>query len=237
MARAHRHPDRAPAARWAVAIALWTAAAPQAAVPADVAAAAPFIRGLGSGSLASRDDAERRLVALGPAALPEIVAARSSATGETAWRLDGIRRQLEREATAQAIEASVVTLEWRDVAARQCLADVFARTGNTIPLDDAVARGAAGGRPVTHRLARATFWEAIAGLLDHADLDLATTREPPGLRIVARPSTAGHRRRPGGTSGPFRVDVARVEPIGSGTSSRIVLRVADRKSTRLNSSH
>lgn len=223
----HRPRDGSPAVCWAGAVSVWLATlVSPAAEPAEVADAAPLIHGLGSGSLAARDEAERRLLALGPAALPEIVAARAAAAGETAVRLGGIQRQLEREAAERAIEASVVTFAWREVPARQCLEDVFARTGNAIPLEDAVALGSAGGRPVTQSLVRATFWEAIDGLLDRAALDLETAPEPPGLRIVSVPSASESGRAPFGTSGPFRIAVARVEPVGAGTAARIVLRVA-----------
>jgi hypothetical protein len=215
------------AVRPAVVAALWAATmAPQAAEPADGATAAALIRGLAAGSLAARDEAEQGLLALGPAVLPEIAAARSSATGEAAFRLDGIQRQLERQAAERAIEAAVVTFDWRAVPVRQCLGDVFARTGNTIPLDDDVARGAAGGRPVTERLARATFWEAVDDLLDRAALDLEIAPEPPGLRIVAAQPGLEGGRPPSVASGPFRIAVARVEPIGAGTAARLVLRVA-----------
>jgi hypothetical protein len=224
-------PDRrfragAHAAWCAVVVALWAAPTTRAAEPAGGATAATLIRGLAAGSLAARDDAERRLLALGPAALPEIAAARASATGEAAFRLGGIQRQLERRAAERAVEAAVVTFDWRAVPVRQCLDDVFASTGNALPLDDAVARGAAGDRPVTQRLARATFWEAVDALLDRAALDLEIAPEPPGLRIVAGAPGSDGGRPPSVASGPFRIAVARVEPVGAGTAARIVLRVA-----------
>lgn len=202
-----------------VAVSLWSVTA----APAEAVTAAALIRGLAAGSLAARDEAERRLLALGPEALAEIAAARASATGEAAFRLTGIQRQLERQAADRALEAAAVTFDWRATPVRQCLDDVFTRTGNAIPLDEAVSRGAAGDHPVTERLPRATFWEAIDTLLDRAALDLAIAPEPPGLRIVAgppgdRPSSVA--------SGPFRIAVARVEPVAAGSATRIVLRVA-----------
>lgn len=231
--------DRPPAL-WAVAIlALWATPSPWTTTSAGAAGetdpgggAWPLIRDLGSGSIAAREEAERRLLALGPAALPDVAAARTLAAGEAAFRLDGIQRQLERQATEQAIEASIVSFDWRDVPARRCLAEVLARTRNEIPLDDDLARAAAGSTPVTERIERATFWETVDGLLDRAGLELATGPEPPGLRIIAA-ATPGHGRQPAVASGPFRISVARVEPVGLATGqpeaprgSRIVLRVA-----------
>jgi hypothetical protein len=230
----HRHfQDGSHAAGGAAALLLWSALLTlQAAEPlADAAPVAALIRGLGSGSLSVRDEAERRLLALGPAALPDVAAARSTATGEAAFRLNGIQQQLEQQAAARAIEASVSSFDWRDAPVRRCLEEVFARTGNAIPLDADVARGPAGMRPVTGRFERATFWEILDGLLDRAALELTTVAEPPGLAIGAAASDASRHRPPGVASGPFCITVARVEQVGKAThpesaarAARIVLR-------------
>jgi hypothetical protein len=226
MTQHHRLHGRPRALQRVLTGAIWAAMTMlTAAEPADVSPAAALIRELASGALTDRDAAERRLLTLGPAALPQIAAARSSATGEAAFRLDGIQRQLERQAAEEAVEASLVSFDWPATPASRCLEELFARTGNVIPLDTAVTDGAAGAVPVTARLERATFWEALDSLLDHAGLDMASAAAPPGLRIVAGPA-ADRERPPAVASGPFRIAVARVEPLGSGTATRIVLRVA-----------
>jgi hypothetical protein len=232
----HRHfQDGSHAACGAAALLLWsTLLSLQAAEPvADSSTPAALIRGLGSGSLSVRDEAERRLLALGPAALPDVAAARPTATGEAAFRLNGIQRQLEQQAAERAIEASVSSFDWREAPVRQCLEELFARTGNAIPIDGDVASGPAAMRPVTGRFERTTFWEVLDGLLDRAGLELSTAAEPPGLKIVAAASAPSRARQPCVASGPFRITVARVEQVGkaggqdgAARAARIVLRAA-----------
>ena len=98
-----------------------TAAPAEAVSPAEAApaaeagppaAAAPavhrLVQALGSGSLATRDAAERALVALGPTALPAITEAGRDTVGEAAFRLRGIRRELEGQAAAMAADGGHV---------------------------------------------------------------------------------------------------------------------------------
>lgn len=67
-----------------------------------------LVQALGSGSLATRDAAERALLALGPAALPAVVEAGRNTGGEAAFRLRGIRRELEEQAAAAAVAGGQV---------------------------------------------------------------------------------------------------------------------------------
>ena len=69
-----------------------------------------LVQALGSGSLATRDAAERTLVALGPAALPAVVEAGRDTVGEAAFRLRGIRRELEEQAAAVAVAGGQVAV-------------------------------------------------------------------------------------------------------------------------------
>jgi hypothetical protein len=89
------------------------AAAPlaMAAEPSRVAGVQRLVIALGSGKLASREAAERELLALGPTALPAIMEAGADAVGEAAFRLRGIRRSLEEQAAAEAVAGGTVTVE------------------------------------------------------------------------------------------------------------------------------
>lgn len=69
-----------------------------------------LVLALGSGRLAHRDAAERALVALGPQVLPALMAAGTDTVGEAAFRLQGIRRLLEEQAAAVAVEGGQVAV-------------------------------------------------------------------------------------------------------------------------------
>jgi len=180
------------------------------------------IRRLGSAAVADREAAERELVAAGAAALPTVVASRAAATGETAFRLEWIQRELERRAAVAAVEPAAVTLVARDLPARAALAEVFARSGGGIDLAVEVAGGAAGARGVTLALERATFWESVDAILDAAGLALECDAGPPPdgtvtMRITAAgPDGAAQRGAvaPHVAAGPVRVTVVGVERTG-----------------------
>lgn len=99
---------RSPVGRAVVAIA--TAAATVAAARAAEPDVRRLVLALGSGRVAVREAAERELLALGPAALPAITEASVDTVGEAAFRLRGIRRALEEEAAAEALDGGQVTV-------------------------------------------------------------------------------------------------------------------------------
>jgi hypothetical protein len=71
---------------------------------------------LSSGSAVVRDEAERALLDLGPAVLANVVAARTGAAGETAFRLQSIQHRLEEQATVEQVEAAIDTLSFSAAA-------------------------------------------------------------------------------------------------------------------------
>jgi len=201
-------------------------------VPAAVGLAAEaedwdrLVRRLGAATLADREAAERQLEAAGVAALPTVVAARATAVGEAAFRLEWIQRELERRAALAAVEPAVVTLVARELPVRAALAELFARSGSRIELAPEVRDGVAGSREVTLALDRLTFWEAVDEILDAAGLALECDTGPPPAAAAALRITAGGDRADGPhvAAGPVRVAVADVEPAGRG--ARVTLRLA-----------
>ena len=202
-----------------------------------------LLRRLGSGSLEARDAAERDLLRMGTTILPLVVAAgpaRGTAfrdrpgvvDGEREFRRRDIQHQLERMATAQAIEPAVVTLSIRDATAAEAVSRVCEASGNRMAVDAAVDGPAQEppAKPISIDCDRFTFWEALADVLDQAGLDLDFPPES-GPRIVRPPAGrpddgTGRPGRPV-AAGPLRVEVARVEPTGGNTGGvRMVLRIA-----------
>lgn len=83
----------------------------------DETVVTPLVQRLSAGSATVRDGAERTLLDLGPAILPQVVAARAVAAGETAFRLRCIQHRLEEMATAERVETAIDTLAFRIDAA------------------------------------------------------------------------------------------------------------------------
>ena len=209
---------------------LLLAGSPCAAAPAaDSAGLARAVRRLGAAAAADREAAERELVAAGTAALETVVRARVGAAGEAAFRLEWIQRELERRAAAAAMEPAIVSLAAEGRPARELLAELFARTGNTLGLAAEVRDGEAGGRPVTLVAERETFWEAVDGIVARAGLAINVSAGAAGggapLEITGGPPP----RLPAVAAGPARIAVAAVEPLGRAEAgrnrgARIVLR-------------
>ncbi|NDC62463.1 MAG: hypothetical protein EBZ59_00385 [Planctomycetia bacterium] len=188
-----------------------------------------LIRRLDSGSLAVRDAAERELVGMGTAVLPLVVEAAPSAAGrpwaddEREIRRRGIQRALERLATSDAVDPSLVTLSIRNATASEVLTRLFAASGNRLEVDAGV--DGPDGRRFSIDWGRATFWEAAGDVLREAQLAL---EYPPasGPRIVRRPNGDGP-PTPAGAFGPLRVEVCRVEPTGGRFGGvRLIVRMA-----------
>ena len=201
-----------------------------------------LLQQLDSGSLATRDRAERDLIALGPTVLPMVARARQTATAEAGFRLDGILQRLERLAAERAVEPTTVSFSVENLPCRDALATLFNQTGSRIELGPSVATGEAGDRRISVSFERATFWEAMTAVLDTAGLSLAHDTDPPGLRIVPADAAVspdavlgriGTAAIPAVAAGPLRVAVAGIEPVGPpvepGESrprgARVILRV------------
>lgn len=192
-----------------------------AAPAADSAGIGRAVRRLDAAAAADREAAERELVAAGTAALETVVSARTGATGEAAFRLEWIQRELERRAAAAAVEPAIVSLAAAGRPARDLLADLFARTGNTLALSADVRGGEAGGRPVTLVAERETFWEAVDGIVTRAGLAINVPAGAAGGGAGAVEITAGPPPRlPAVAAGPARIAVVAVEPLGRAEAGR-----------------
>lgn len=155
----------------------------------DAAGMRRLVVDLDSGSRAARDAAERQLLQAGPAALSAIHAARATARGEGAFRLERIERALEAAAAAEAVEKGLATLAVKvrrvepigatpkaarvilDAAWEPPLEPLVIR----LPLADVVAEGPAGeALPVTPR--QAVIEPALTPGATSVDLPLKLTQ-------------------------------------------------------------
>jgi hypothetical protein len=135
-----------------------------AAPPADVARqVASLIRQLDDDRAEVRQNAEAKLLELGPDILELLPAADAPMTPEVRQRLARVREQLQVEHARRSLEASHVTLDG-DMPVAKALQALQDQTGNTLLNFEEF------DQPVKVHCAQAPFWEALDQVLDQAHL-------------------------------------------------------------------
>jgi len=173
-----------------------------------------LVRDLDAAELAAREEAEQKLVALGPPALDLLPAPTNRMSAEVKERLGRVRDKLQRLEAEAVVEPTLITFSGQDVPLSKVLAAIEEQTGNRI-VDYRQEYGQEPRDPdVTVSLDKATFWEAVDTVLDAADSTLYPYAEETqgGLAVIDRPEGEGPRReRVMGYAGPFRVEGVRVD--------------------------
>ncbi|HEV3024076.1 MAG TPA: hypothetical protein VGX76_16485, partial [Pirellulales bacterium] len=93
---------------------------------------ARLVRQLDSAELSQRDEAERKLLELGPDALPLLPTIRPRTPAEVSLRVTRVQQKLLRAQAAAAMEPSLVTLKGDDLPLSDVLKQIAGQTGNTI---------------------------------------------------------------------------------------------------------
>lgn len=200
-----------------------TSSADDAAPPADEVRR--VVARLGSASMAEREAAERSLGSLGPAILAELLRLAPTCTGEVRLRLDRVIARFEAELVERATEPATVSLSVETMPVRDVLARIARDSGNPLAVSEEVGSGAAGARPVSLSLDRATYWEAILETLSRGGLEVDFRDD--GRRIVIVPASGRPASR--AAAGPLLVMVAGVETgraAADGRPVRVGLRLA-----------
>jgi len=173
-----------------------------------------LVRDLDAAELAAREEAEQKLVALGPAALDLLPAPTNRMSAEVKERLGRVRDKLQRLEAEAVVEPTLITFSGQDVPLSKVLEAIAEQTGNRV-VDYREEYGQEPRDPdVTVSLDKATFWEAMDTVLDAADSTLYPYAEETqgGLAVIDRPEGEGPRReRVMGYAGPFRVEGVRVD--------------------------
>ena len=147
-----------------------------------------LVRQLDANELAKRDEAEAKLIALGPDVLVELplLSKRSRLSAEIEQRLKRIRYTLEKVAAASATHATLVTLNG-EMKLSEIFAALEVQTGNRI-VDFRDRFGQQQSESVVLvDFERIPFWDAFDQILDQAGLaTYAYGGEKNSLAIVAR---------------------------------------------------
>jgi hypothetical protein len=189
------------------------AAATTAATTAPPAELEPLVARLGAQAWTTREEAQRKILALGPDAAEARIRelARRATDPEVQQRAQIIltqfelaRLRAERARTRADDGASLITLHAKALPLREVYASVFkqARARLTVWPPDLLDHE--GDRPVTADFEKVPFWEAVGELEEQTGLSIGRGGRGPSL---VRSRDAGGRARPAETSvnGPYKV--------------------------------
>ena len=172
---------------------------------------ARLVAQLDARGLEQRDDAERKLLAMGAAVLPLLPAVGDRTPAEVAQRVTRIQQKLLLAQAAAAAEPTTVTLKGDDLSLADALAAIAKQTGNPI-----VDHRTAFGEEKTDVKIKADFnktpfWRAMDHVLDQADLTLYGFAGQRGAFVVSRPPDAVPRSGRAVYTGAFRLEPLRFE--------------------------
>jgi hypothetical protein len=169
-------------------------------------AISPLIEQLDAPAKADRDEAERKLLALGPTALERLPELNDRMPAETRLRLGRVRSQLERAQADASVEASHVTLDADKMPLNDVLAAIEKQTGNHI-IDFRPQFGEqVQNQPISAKFRNTAFWPALDEVLDQAGLTVYNFSGEEGLSIVGRSPSQLPRARRADYSGAFRIE-------------------------------
>ena len=153
-----------------------------------------------------RRAAEASIMELGIAALPHLPRPGPRAPAEVQLRLARIRRQLEQLQAESPARPSLVSLA-DPMTFGQAIDQLERQSGNRIvdarqsPFDPA---------PLVWDLPNATFWQAMARLMELSGTQLHDTRREPSALVLADRPTVAAPRPSATTDGLFRIETVRV---------------------------
>ena len=173
----------------------------------DLAAIAQALaQELGAVEKSKRDEAEKKLLELGPAAIDAIPEINERMPAEMAMRIRRVRVQLEKAAAEASVQASTVSLAGQQMPLTEALAAIQKQTGNKL-ID---FRPQFGEEPRDVKLsvnfAKLPFWQALDQTLDQAKLTIYAFAGEEGLAMVSRSPTQLPRHGRAAYSGAFRIE-------------------------------
>lgn len=170
-----------------------------------------LVRQLDARQLSERDEAERKLQALGPVALPYLPSINDRTPAEVAQRVNRLRQQMLRSQAIAATRASLVTLRGDKMPLAEALAEIAKQTGNPITDHRATFGQQQDARRVSVEFDKTPYWRALDNVLDQAGLTLYGFAGERGAFVVKGASGAGQRSAKACYAGMFRLDPLRFE--------------------------
>ncbi len=169
-----------------------------------------LVRQLDAPRLVERDEAEAKLIGLGPDVVRLLPSVSERTPAEIKQRLQRVRQKLECTVARSAGNPSLVTLQARAEPLSQILTAITRQTGNKI-VDARQQAGNLQDDPhVSVDFQRIPFWPALDQVLDQVGLTVYPYGEADAISVVARPKGQGSRVKRGVYCGPFRLEPIRV---------------------------
>ncbi len=166
-----------------------------------------LIRQLDSTDLTKRDEAEKKLVALGPSILKFLPAVTAPTSAEVRQRLTRVRNRLERAKDRAFVEGTTVTLQGEFLLS-QVLTELEKQTGNKI-VDYRDQFGQEALDPLLKLdLEKIPFWQAVDQIEDQAGLTTYSFSDQQAVALVATEDPQALRLRNAVYVGPFRIEGA-----------------------------
>ena len=171
------------------------------------------MRQLDAAQLAERDEAERKLMALGVDVLPLLPTIGDRTSAEVALRVTRLQHKLLRAQALSAAEATTVTLAADEMPLSEVLKEIVKQTGNPIQ-DHREAFGEDQDDPrIKVKFDKTPFWAALDNVLDQGGLSLYPYAGKRGAFVVSRPPGQLPRAEGSFYSGLFRLQGARFEAV------------------------
>jgi hypothetical protein len=168
-----------------------------------------LVRQLDAAELAKRDEAERQLIEIGPAALPLLPEVSDRQSAEFQQRLVRVRNRLQQARDREFVQGTSVTLQG-EFPLSQVFSEIEKQTGNKL-LDYRDQFGQESEDPTLRLdLNRVGFWQAIDAIMDQADLVPYPFADQQALAFVGLDDPEALRFRNADYVGAFRVEGTRL---------------------------
>jgi hypothetical protein len=172
-----------------------------------------LVRQFDAARLTERDEAERKLLEMGPGVLPLLPPIGERTSAEVASRVAGVQHKLLRAQALAVAQPSLVTLKETDLPLAEVLQKIAKQTGNPIS-DHRQEFGEQRDEPrIKADFDKTPFWRALDNVLDQADLTLYGFAGQRGAFVVNRPPDAAPRAARACYSGLFRLEPLRFEAV------------------------
>jgi len=171
-----------------------------------------LLRQLDAPQLARREEAEEKLIELGPEILGLLPEAPERVSAEVARRVERVRHKLQRAMAESAGQASLVTLRG-ELPLSEILAKIEEQTGNKIVFRDRnLAPGEQAGDPKLNvDFDKTPFWRALDRVLDQASLGSYPYGEQKAVYVVPGAGTGAAPAGRTSYNGPFRFQAVMIQ--------------------------
>ena len=162
---------------------------------------------LNSRSLAEREEATEKLIESGPDALPLLPTGQTELPAETVVRLERVRRKLGQLWAAAELNGSRVSISQKDISLQKCLDMIAEQNGNRIVLPESEDIR---DMKISVDFDKIPFWDALATILDKANLTVDPQGTPGMVTIVRRAADEKPFGQAGQAVGPFWIAVEKI---------------------------